>query len=188
MQRVMGTASKRRFEAFAAAAADPLFRAGYLMTGEASEAEDLVQETFIRVARRWPRVSAMDHPVAYARRILINLALDGAGRRSRHMPAGYRLTAATSPPCHAMATYPLTDIVQRPHAKGPVYRTPRYSAGMKAAASASGGCIVAMLFRPYTPDMSARHTGHVRARGLRRPSCAGRPLQRCAVPLPHLRH
>src|SRR5215469_17027220 len=81
MQRVMGTASKRRFEAFAAA--DPLFRAGYLMTGDASEAEDLVQETFIRVARRWPRVSAMDHPVAYARRILINLALDGAGRRSR---------------------------------------------------------------------------------------------------------
>ena len=83
MQRVMGTASKRRFEAFAAAAADPLFRAGYLMTGETSEAEDLVQESFIRVARRWPRVSAMDHPVAYARRILINLALDGAGRRSR---------------------------------------------------------------------------------------------------------
>jgi RNA polymerase sigma-70 factor (sigma-E family) len=83
MQRVMGTASKRRFEAFAAAAADGLFRAGYLMTGDASEAEDLVQETFIRVARRWPRVAAMEHPVAYARRILINLALDGAKRRSR---------------------------------------------------------------------------------------------------------
>jgi len=84
MQRVMGTASRRRFEAFAAAAADTLFRAGYLMTGDASEAEDLVQETFIRVARRWPRVAAMEHPVAYARRILINLALDGAQRRSRH--------------------------------------------------------------------------------------------------------
>jgi len=79
------------------------------------------------------------------------------------MPAGYKLTAATSPPCHTMAAYPLTDIVQRPHAKGPVYRTPPYSAGMKAAASASGGCIVALLFRPYTPTMSAREAfgGHL---------------------------
>jgi RNA polymerase sigma-70 factor (sigma-E family) len=83
MQRVTGTASKRRFDAFAADAADTLFRAGCLMTGDASEAEDLVQETFIRLARRWHRVAAMDHPVAYARRILINLALDGAQRRSR---------------------------------------------------------------------------------------------------------
>jgi RNA polymerase sigma-70 factor (sigma-E family) len=84
MERVTGTASKRRFEAFAADAADTLFRTGCLMTGDTSEAEDLVQETFIQVARRWHRVAAMDHPVAYARRVLINLALDGAKRRSLH--------------------------------------------------------------------------------------------------------
>ena len=83
MQRVTGGASKRKFEAFAAGAADTLFRTGCLMTGDASEAEDLVQETLIQVARRWHRVAAMDHPVAYARRILINLVLKGAGRRSR---------------------------------------------------------------------------------------------------------
>jgi RNA polymerase sigma-70 factor (sigma-E family) len=81
---VTGTASKRRFEAFAADAADTLFRTGCMMTGDASEAEDLVQEAFILVARRWHRVAAMDHPVAYARRVVINLALDGAKRRSRH--------------------------------------------------------------------------------------------------------
>jgi RNA polymerase sigma-70 factor (sigma-E family) len=55
-----------------------------MMTGDAGEAEDLVQEAFLLVARRWYRVAAMDHPVAYARRVLINLALDGAKRRSRH--------------------------------------------------------------------------------------------------------
>src|SRR5215471_12460656 len=81
---VTGTASKRRFEAFAADAADTLFRTGCMMTGDAGEAEDLVQEAFLLVARRWYRVAAMDHPVAYARRVLINLALDGAKRRSRH--------------------------------------------------------------------------------------------------------
>src|SRR5215471_14398447 len=83
MRWVTGTASRHRFEAFAADAADSLLRTGCLMTGDASEAEDLVQEAFIQVARRWHRVAAMDHPVAYARRVLINLALDGAKRRSR---------------------------------------------------------------------------------------------------------
>jgi len=62
---------------------DSLYRTSYLMTGDASEAEDLVQEAFIRVARRWNRVRAMEYPLAYARRILVNLALDGAERRSR---------------------------------------------------------------------------------------------------------
>ena len=75
--QVAGPASRRRFEAFAAGAADTLFRTGCLLTGDAGEAEDLVQETYIRLARRWHRVAAMDHPVAYARRILVNLALDG---------------------------------------------------------------------------------------------------------------
>ena len=50
-------------------------RTGYLMTGDVRDAEDLVQETFLRVARRWNRVRSMDHPAAYARRILINLVL-----------------------------------------------------------------------------------------------------------------
>jgi hypothetical protein len=58
-------------------------RTGYLMTGDVRDPEDLVQETFLRVARRWNRVRSMDHPAAYARRILINLVLDDAGRRSR---------------------------------------------------------------------------------------------------------
>jgi len=82
---------------------------------------------------------------------------------SFRMPAGYKLTAATSPPCHAIAFSPLTDLVRQPHAKGPLYRTPRHMAGMKAAASASGGCIVALLFRPYTPAMSANRAfgGHL---------------------------
>jgi RNA polymerase sigma-70 factor (sigma-E family) len=83
MDWVSGAASKRQFEVFAAAASDSLLRTGYLMTGDVKDAEDLVQETFLRVARRWNRVRSMDHPAAYARRILINLVLDGAGRRSR---------------------------------------------------------------------------------------------------------
>jgi RNA polymerase sigma-70 factor (sigma-E family) len=71
------------FERFVDDAADRLLRTAYLVTWELSAAEDLVQECLIRVARRWPRVRSMDHPIAYARRILVNLALDESSRRSR---------------------------------------------------------------------------------------------------------
>ena len=76
-------ASEREFADFAAESWDPLLRTGYLMTGDAKDAEDLIQETLLRVARRWKRVGSMDHPAAYARRVLINLVLHDADRRSR---------------------------------------------------------------------------------------------------------
>ncbi len=71
------------FEQFVAGHVDRLLGAGILMTGDPVEAEDLVQECLLRVARRWPRVRRMDHPGAYARRILVNLALRGAASRNR---------------------------------------------------------------------------------------------------------
>jgi RNA polymerase sigma factor (sigma-70 family) len=71
------------FEHFVDACAGELLRTGYLIVWDLAEAEDLVQETLLRVARRWPRVRRMDQPVAYARRILVNLAIDDAKRRSR---------------------------------------------------------------------------------------------------------
>ena len=43
---------EREFDGFAAQAWDPLLRTGYLMTGDAKGAEDLVQETLLKVARR----------------------------------------------------------------------------------------------------------------------------------------
>jgi RNA polymerase sigma-70 factor (sigma-E family) len=84
MEWAREASAKRQFEGFAAEASDTLLRTAYLMTGDAKEAEDLVQETFLRVARRWNQVRSMDHPAAYARRILINLVLQDAERRSRH--------------------------------------------------------------------------------------------------------
>ncbi len=71
------------FERFAAAHVDGLLRSAYLMAGDRGEAEDLVQECLLRLARKWPRVRSMDHPGAYARRVLFSLVLDGGPRRSR---------------------------------------------------------------------------------------------------------
>src|SRR5215467_11901829 len=98
MELVRDSASDRQFEVFVAETSDTLFRTGYLMTGDVRDAEDLVQETFLRVARRWNQLQSMDHPAAYARRILINLVLRDADRRSRQkaelVPQGAGIDAA----------------------------------------------------------------------------------------------
>lgn len=75
--------SRQEFDAFVTKAAGALFRSGYLMTSDVGETEDLLQEMFVKVARRWNRVRSMEYPIAYARRILVNLVLDGARARAR---------------------------------------------------------------------------------------------------------
>ena len=60
-----------------------LLRTACLITWDDAEAEDLVQECLLRVSSRWRRVRSMDMPLAYARRVLINLALGGRDRRPR---------------------------------------------------------------------------------------------------------
>ncbi len=76
--------SRSDFDQFVAASAKDLLRTAYLVVWDLRLAEDLVQECFFEIARRWPRVRSMEYPAAYARRILVNKALDGAERRSRH--------------------------------------------------------------------------------------------------------
>lgn len=83
MQWLRSSATRQDFERFVAERTGPLLRTAFLVPGDAAEAEDLVQETLFRVARRWPRVAAMESPGAYARKILLNLALRDSRRRSR---------------------------------------------------------------------------------------------------------
>ena len=71
------------FDQFVAKHVDDLLRTAYLIVWDEAEAEDLVQECLLKVARRWPRVRRMDQPRAYARRILVNLAVDEARGRAR---------------------------------------------------------------------------------------------------------
>ncbi len=61
-----------------------LFRTAYLMTGDYQRAEDLLQTTLVRVYQRWPRVKAMDWPLAYARKVLVSQEASWWRRRSSH--------------------------------------------------------------------------------------------------------
>jgi RNA polymerase sigma-70 factor (sigma-E family) len=71
------------FDEFVAGNLEQLLKTAYLITWDAGDAEDLVQECLLKVARRWPRVRKMAQPRAYAGRILANLAVDDARRRAR---------------------------------------------------------------------------------------------------------
>ena len=64
------------------------------------------------------------------------------------LPAGYTLTAATSPPCHAFVAAAGL-LPWDPNAND--RRAPPGQTAMKAAASAAGGCIAVVLAPPYTP-------------------------------------
>lgn len=51
-----------------------LARLAHLLTGEADAADDLAADALVALWRHWDRVRAADHPVAYARGVLANLA------------------------------------------------------------------------------------------------------------------
>src|ERR1035441_6972230 len=102
------------FDEFVAGNLEQLLKTAYLITWDAGEAEDLVQECLFKVARRWPRVRGMAQPRAYARRILVNLALDAAGGRAR------RRGELDGPP--AVADGPAPGLLLRVEARAGVVR------------------------------------------------------------------
>ncbi|MBM7516659.1 SigE family RNA polymerase sigma factor [Nocardioides nitrophenolicus] len=84
---MIGRAHEREFEEFVRTSADGLVRTAYLLCGDAGHAEDLVQVTLLRTARRWR--TARRNPRAYARRVLVNLTRDrwrNLARRPREAP------------------------------------------------------------------------------------------------------
>jgi len=71
------------------------------VTGSTADAEDMVQEAFIRAAQRWDVVGAHDKPEAWVRRVAINLALSHL-RRARNSSSllarwGRELDAGSAP-------------------------------------------------------------------------------------------
>ena len=94
------------FDEFVADNLEQLLKTAYLITWDAGEAEDLVQECLFKVARRWPRVRGMAQRGAYARRVLVNLAIDGArGHNRRRSELDWALSVADRPARDVLAGF-----------------------------------------------------------------------------------
>ncbi|MFI7606893.1 SigE family RNA polymerase sigma factor [Micromonospora sp. NPDC049366] len=79
-------ADRQSFEAYVQTRGPGLSRHAYLLTGDHHLAEDLVQQTLLRVAGRWRRVVAEGDPDAYVRRALYHQHISWWRRRTRQVP------------------------------------------------------------------------------------------------------
>jgi RNA polymerase sigma factor (sigma-70 family) len=77
------TAAPAAFEDFFEAERARLLRALYLLTGNAQEAEEVLQDSFMAVWERWDRVSTMDDPTGYLFRTALNRHRSGVRRATR---------------------------------------------------------------------------------------------------------
>ena len=59
-----------------------LLRTAYLLTGNQQQAEELVQDTLVRLYPKWDKVEAADVPLAYVRRSLSNAYINQRRRGS----------------------------------------------------------------------------------------------------------
>ncbi|CCH22261.1 SigE family RNA polymerase sigma factor [Micromonospora lupini] len=64
------------YEEFADTRLAPLLRYAVMLTGDPHQAQDLVQETMVRVQLNWRRVAHADSPERYVRRMLTNQYVD----------------------------------------------------------------------------------------------------------------
>jgi RNA polymerase sigma-70 factor (ECF subfamily) len=81
--RQLESSATRSFESFFEAERGRLRRLIVLVTGSVHEADDLVQEAFLKVWERWSRVSELENPSGYLHRTAMNLF------RSRYRHAAY---------------------------------------------------------------------------------------------------
>lgn len=78
--------ARDRFREYAVAAQPHLRRSAYLLCGDWHTAEDLVQTTFGRLFRSWPKVVRADSVDAYARTVLFRAFLDLKRKEDRTVP------------------------------------------------------------------------------------------------------
>jgi RNA polymerase sigma-70 factor (ECF subfamily) len=67
----------------------------YLLAGDAAGAQDLVQESFLKAWQHWGELRNMDHPEAWLRRVVYNLAVSQWRHSRRLVPIGDLERAAT---------------------------------------------------------------------------------------------
>ncbi|MCX5556701.1 SigE family RNA polymerase sigma factor [Streptomyces sp. NBC_00038] len=74
MGTVVDDAASVEFHAFFERHYAELARLAHLLTGEPDAADDLAADALLALWHRWDRVRAADHPAAYARGVVANLA------------------------------------------------------------------------------------------------------------------
>jgi len=90
------------FDAFVLDAGGGLLRFAHVLTGDRQLAEDLTQETLIRVGVAWRRVRTDNNPIGYANRTMVNAFINGRRRRRPEVLGDVPANAAADPALHQL--------------------------------------------------------------------------------------
>jgi RNA polymerase sigma-70 factor (ECF subfamily) len=85
------------FDSFYGGAWPRLQGQAYALTGNRELAQDLTQEALLRAWKDWPKVSALENPEAWARKVLHNLCIE-SWRKSRRRLTKHDLSPAVEIP------------------------------------------------------------------------------------------
>jgi RNA polymerase sigma-70 factor (ECF subfamily) len=80
---VQHVSAEESFDDFYARSAEGVTGQLLAFTGDPAETSDIVQEAYVRAWTRWSRVSTLDDPVAWVRRVAYNLAKNHLRKRAR---------------------------------------------------------------------------------------------------------
>ena len=78
--------ARARFDVFFAEEHERLFKALYFVTGDRHDAEELMQDAFLKLWERWDRIETIDDPTGY----LFRVALNGFRMRRRRAAVAVR--------------------------------------------------------------------------------------------------
>jgi RNA polymerase sigma-70 factor, ECF subfamily len=70
---------------------------GYVLTGSAVDADDLVQDAFATAYRRWSEIAAYEDPLAWVRKVMVNNAMSRGRRIRREVLALARFSGRARP-------------------------------------------------------------------------------------------
>ncbi|WP_409059494.1 SigE family RNA polymerase sigma factor [Streptomyces sp. SYP-A7185] len=88
----------QEFDAFYAATAKRMVAAVYAMTGDLAEAEDAVQEAYVRAWQRWERLTREGDPLPWVRTVASRLAISTWRRTRNRLRAQLRHGVAPDAP------------------------------------------------------------------------------------------
>jgi RNA polymerase sigma-70 factor (ECF subfamily) len=87
---VSSTGAEAEFDAFYAATAKRLVATVCAVTGDLSEAEDAVQEAYVRAWERWERLAREGDPMPWVRTVAMRLAVSSWRRTRNRVRAHFR--------------------------------------------------------------------------------------------------
>jgi RNA polymerase sigma-70 factor (sigma-E family) len=128
---------------FVEAAAGSLRRTAYLVCGDWHRADDVVQDALYKLYLSWAKVDRSGNPFAYARRVVVNAALDSGRRPWR------REVPTDQPPDHA----PLMD------AAGDHANRDELQAALSSLGPRQRACVVLRFYEDLSVEQTAEILG-----------------------------